>query len=221
MKDFTTRDQVLAVYRRRAPHYDFSANLYRLLGFREAAYRRMAVDALRLNAGDTVVEIGCGTWLNFPLLQAKVGTNGRIIGVDLTDAMLARAAARVASMGWSNVELIQSDAASYRFPEGVNGILSTFALTLEPEYDDVIERGARALSPGGRLVILDMKLPRNWLRHLAPVLVLLVRPFAVSTEITRRHPWESVERHLRNPTFSEVYFGVGYIAAGDAPQPAR
>ena len=45
--------------------YDISANLYYLIGFREHKYRKMAVDALNLKKGDTVVELGCGTGLNF------------------------------------------------------------------------------------------------------------------------------------------------------------
>ncbi len=217
MIDFTSREEVLTVYRKRARLYDLSANLHYLLGFREQAYRKMAVDALRLGPGNAVVDIGCGTGLNFSLLQEKVGPSGKIIGVDLTDAMLAEAASRATRNGWSNVELVQSDAASYRFPDQIDGILSTFALTLEPDYGGVVERGARALTSGKRWVVLDVKLPSNWLRHLAPLLIFLVRPFAVSMEVAKRHPWESLERHLTNTTRRELYFGVAYLAAGEAP----
>jgi demethylmenaquinone methyltransferase/2-methoxy-6-polyprenyl-1,4-benzoquinol methylase len=216
MIDFTSRDEVLAVYRKRARYYDLSANLYYLLGFREQAYRKIAVEALRLKPGDRVVEIGCGTGLNFSLLQEKVGEGGKIIGVDLTDAMLKGAADRIERNGWSNVELVRSDAASFRFPEKIDGVLSTFALTLEPDYDGVIARGAAALKPGRRWVVLDVKLPSNWLRYLAPLLILLVRPFAVSMEVAKRHPWESIETHLTNTTVQELYFGVAYLSAGEA-----
>ena len=97
--EFTTRQEVRAVYRARARHYDLTANLYYLAGFREQRFRKMAVEALGLKPGDRVVEIGCGTGLNFPLLQQKVGRAGRIIGVDLTDAMLAQARKRAATNG--------------------------------------------------------------------------------------------------------------------------
>ena len=124
-----TKEEVVDIYRKRAKRYDFTANLYRLIGFREPAYRRMAVKALSLHPGDTVVEIGCGTGLNFQLLRQAVGSSGKIIGVDLTDAMLAQARKRVEDEGWSNVELVQSDAAQYEFPNGVDGIISTFNIT--------------------------------------------------------------------------------------------
>ncbi|MBW7886287.1 MAG: class I SAM-dependent methyltransferase [Caldilineaceae bacterium] len=209
-----TKDEVVDLYRKRARRYDFTANLYYLIGFREWAYRRRAVEALRLRRGDTVVEIGCGTGLNFPLLQEAVGPEGRIIGVDLTDAMLEQARSRVAENGWSNVDLVLSDAASYHFPAGIGGIISTFALTLAPEYDQVIARGSRALAPGKRWVILDFKLPANWLASLAPLLAFLTRPFGVRLEMADRHLWESIERYLPNSRLIELYGGFAYIAEG-------
>ena len=140
--------EIRTLYGRRARHYDVTANLYYLVGFREWSYRKKAVRALRLSPGDTVVEIGCGTGLNFTLLQKAIGPTGQIIGVDLTEAMLAQARERAERAGWHNVEVVLSDATEYDFPVGVNGILSTFALTLVPEYDQVIAHGARTCTRG-------------------------------------------------------------------------
>ena len=122
----------------------------------------MAVQALNLKQGNTVVEIGCGTGLNFNFLRQKVGPEGRIIGVDLTPEMLEMADKRIRRNGWSNITLVQSDAAAYGFSEHIDGIISTFALTLVPEYDKVIQRGAAALSPSCRFVIVDFKKSDNW-----------------------------------------------------------
>jgi len=133
-----TKKEIIDLYRKRGKRYDFTANLYYLFGFREYAYRRRAVEELGLEKGDTVVEIGCGTGLNFPFLQEKVGSSGKIIGVDLTDAMLRQARKRVEKNGWKNVELILQDASKFSFPSGIDGIISTFALTLVPDYEQVI-----------------------------------------------------------------------------------
>lgn len=217
MADFTTQEEVRAVYRKRARNYDLTANLYYLAGFREQHFRKMAVEALRLKPGDTVVEIGCGTGLNFSLLQNKVGRGGRITGVDLTDAMLARARKRVAAKGWTNVELVQSSATAYQFPPNLDAILSTFALTLDANYDKVIADGTRALKPGGRWVILDLKLPSNWLRHFVRLFMPLLRPFAVSEALADRHPWESIAQHLTNTSMKELFFGLAYLAVGERP----
>jgi demethylmenaquinone methyltransferase/2-methoxy-6-polyprenyl-1,4-benzoquinol methylase len=51
---------MIRLYRKRARHYDLSANLYYLIGFQEGKYRMMAIAALGLRPGDTVVEIGLG-----------------------------------------------------------------------------------------------------------------------------------------------------------------
>src|SRR6516165_7731109 len=109
--------ELVDVYRKRAKRYDFTAQLYYLMGFREWAYREKAVEALALKRGDAVVEIGCGTGLNFGLLENEIGREGKIVGVDLTDAMLGGAQERIHRNGWSNVELVQSDAATFQFHE--------------------------------------------------------------------------------------------------------
>jgi ubiquinone/menaquinone biosynthesis C-methylase UbiE len=210
-----SRNEIVDLYRRRAGRYDFTAQLYYLVGFRERAYREKAVEALALKRGDTVVEIGCGTGLNFAPLESVVGKEGKIIGVDLTDSMLSAARERIRKHGWSNVELVQSDAATFQFPRGVNGILSTFAITLVPEYEGVTGAGSAALAPGGRFVVLDFKMPSNWLSRLAPLLVLALRPFGVSRDLAARHPWEAMEKHLARVQVTEKYGGIAYIAVGE------
>ena len=211
-----TNEEIVDIYRKRAKRYDLTANLYRLVGFREPAYRRMAVKALNLHRGDTVVEIGCGTGLNFSLLRRAVGPSGKIIGVDLTDAMLAQARRRVEDEGWANVELVQSDAAQYQFPTDVSGIMSSFAITLVPEFDQVIRNGCKALSPGKRWVVLDFKLPTQpLLRLFVPLVVFVTRPFGVRIEMAERHPWESIDRYLVNTTLTALYMGMAYMAVGE------
>lgn len=214
---FLDSDEVRDVYKRRAKRYDVTANLYHLIGFRERRYRRAAIAALALRPGDTIVEIGCGTGLNFSLLEREVGPTGRIIGVDLTPEMLSVARDRVQRRGWENIDLVESTADAFEIPQGVDGVLSTFALTLEPHYEAVIRRSASALPPGKRFVLLDLRVPPNWLRHLAPLFILLVRPFAVSMEVAKRQPWEAVRRSFAHFSYQPLYFGFSYIAIGEAP----
>ena len=112
---------MISIYRKRARRYDWTTLLLYLIGFRHWTYRKRAVEALCLLKGDTVVDLGCGTGLNFSLLQEQIGPEGKIIGVDLTDAMPVAANHRVLTYGWSNVELVQSDAARYDFPAALTG----------------------------------------------------------------------------------------------------
>jgi ubiquinone/menaquinone biosynthesis C-methylase UbiE len=216
-----SRDEIIQTYRERARRYDFTANLYYLVGFREWSYRKQAVHALRVHSGDSVVEIGCGTGLNFPLIEAAIGPEGKLIGVDLTDAMLARAEERVKAFGWSNVELVRGDATSFKFPRDIAGVISTFALTLVPAFDGVIRNAAGCLASGKRMVILDFKLPSNRLVRLAPLAVLLTKPFAVSLDLASRHPWESMTRHFGKTSLTELYGGFAYVAVGEKTSLSR
>src|SRR5262249_45902746 len=129
----STREHLIATYRKKAKHYDITSRFYPAPGYPQRSQRLRAVQALDLRPGDTVIDMACGTGLNFPLLQKAIGPGGRILGVDLTDAMLTRAQDRIEANGWSNVSLVQADAADYDFPAEVDAILSTYALTQVPE----------------------------------------------------------------------------------------
>jgi len=215
--DFTTREEVLDVYQKRASIYEFAACCCYLLGFPIGRYRHLAVEALVLQPGDTVIEIGCGTGMNFPLLEEKVGPEGKIIGVDISEAMLRRAKKRINVAGWNNIELVISSADRYAFPEEVGGIVATGVLTYEPDYDKVIERGTKALALGKRWVVFDYKMPTGWFRHFVPLFVWIFRSFGISMALFERTPWESIKRHLHNPKLEEFYFGLIFIASGEAP----
>lgn len=212
------KTEIVQVYRRRARRYNFTAQLYYLMGFREWAYRKKAVKALALKRGDTVVEIGCGTGLNFRLFEDAVGAEGKVLGVDMTDRMLECAREEARANHWDNVELTLSDATKYRIPRGVQGVISTFAITLIPEYEDIIRNAAEALAPDGRMVVLDFKMPSGWMRKLTPLMAYLTRPFAVTLDLAGRHPWEAMHKYFNNVSMQECFGGMVYVAVGEAPK---
>jgi demethylmenaquinone methyltransferase/2-methoxy-6-polyprenyl-1,4-benzoquinol methylase len=213
-----TRERLIETYRKKARHYDVISRLYPAPGYPQRGQRRRTVRALHLRPGDTVVDIACGTGLNFALIQEAIGPDGRIVGVDLTDAMLARAADRIEANGWSNVSLVQSDAAEFDFPPGVDAILSTYALTQVPGRAQVIAHGAAALSPGGRWAVLDLKIPDRTPAWLSRLGVRVVRTSASLDEWVERRPWESirtaVQENLADPSWTELCFGTAFLAAG-------
>jgi len=215
--DFTTREEILGVYQRHAWIYEFIVYCCYLLGFPIGYYRRLVIKALAPQPGDTIVEIGCGTGMNFPLLQAKIGPEGKIIGVDISDAMLQRAEKRISDAGWSNVQLVLSSAADYTFPESLDGIIATGVLTYEPDYDEFIERGSKALISGKRWVVFDYKMPTGWFRHFVPLFIWIFRSFGISMALFERKPWEAIKRHLSNTKIEEFYFGLIFVASGEAP----
>jgi demethylmenaquinone methyltransferase/2-methoxy-6-polyprenyl-1,4-benzoquinol methylase len=213
-----TREHLIETYRKKAKHYDVTSRLYPAPGYPQRIQRIRTVQALGLRAGGTVVDMACGTGLNFALLQKVVGPGGRIIGVDLTDAMLARAQDRITANGWSNVSLVQSDAAEFEFPAEVSAILSTYALSQVPECAEVIAHGAKALSDGGRWAVLDLKVPASTPRWLTQLGTASVRPFAAIDQWMMRRPWDAIraamQEELADVSWAELFFGTAFLAAG-------
>jgi len=212
------RDRLIETYRKKAKHYDITSRLYPVPGYPHPAQRLLTVQALGLRAGDSVIDIACGTGLNFRLIEQVIGPGGRIIGVDLTDAMLARAQDRIEANGWSNISLVQADAGEFDFPTQVDAILSTYALTQVPKCAEVIARGAAALSGGGRWAVLDVKVPGNTPGWLAQLGTALVRPFASIDEWIMHRPWEAIraamQEELADLSWTELFFGSAFLAAG-------
>jgi ubiquinone/menaquinone biosynthesis C-methylase UbiE len=207
-------NEIIDLYRKRAGHYNFTANLYYLLGYREYSYRKKAVRQLQLNKGDYVVDLACGTGLNFSLIMEKIGPEGKLIGVDLTDAMLEKAKQRSQKKNWTNVELVHSDVAAFRFPQRVDAVLSTFALALCPEYDAVIRNAYEALVPGGHFVELSLKRPEGIWRLIKPVYLLLIKPFTGSDVALSREVWTSVKKYFDYVEYKELFLGVSYLVHG-------
>jgi ubiquinone/menaquinone biosynthesis C-methylase UbiE len=214
-------NEIVELYRRRAGHYNFTANLYYLLGYREYSYRKKAVRQLHLNKGDCVVDLACGTGLNFNLVMDKIGPEGELIGVDLTDAMLEKAKKRVRKNNWTNVELVHSDVAAFQFPQNVNAVLSTFALALCPDYDAVIRNAYEALVPGGHFVELSLKRPEGIWRLVKPVYLLLIKPFTGSDAALNREVWTSAKKYFDTFEYREFFLGVSYLVHGQKSPSAK
>jgi demethylmenaquinone methyltransferase/2-methoxy-6-polyprenyl-1,4-benzoquinol methylase len=213
-----THERLVETYRRKARHYNATSRLYPVPGYPQQRFRNRAIRALGLRPGDTVVDVACGTGQNFPLLERLIGPEGRIVGIDLTDAMLAQAHRRVETNGWRNVRLVQGDAAAFEFPRDASAILSTYALSQVPECGEVIVNGAAALRAGGRWVVLDLKAPEiapRWLMQLGRA---AARPFASIDEWIERRPWQAIraamEEELEDLSWDELLFGTAFLAAG-------
>jgi len=93
--------------------------------------RADCVRALDLDPGDTVVEFGCGPGVNVPALREAVGPTGRVVGVDVTGAMLDRARGLAERRGWENVAFVRGDATGPPIRGGAaDAVLATFVTSL-------------------------------------------------------------------------------------------
>ena len=212
------KGRIRALYRRRARDYDWSLPLWRLGGFRETAYRQALVAALGLRPGDTVVDLGCGTGRNFPLLEGAVGPSGSLLGVDFSGPMLERARQRADRAGWSNISLMEADAAELDYPDAVNGVAAAFAFGAMPDYEAAIARAAAALAPGGRLAMLELTTPERWPDWLADLGIRLMAPYGATQENARNKPWQALPAYFDRVSVSERYFGAAVLAVGEGPR---
>jgi len=111
-------------------------------------WRRAAADALELSPGDTAVEMGCGTGANLPYLRRRVGPEGRVVGVDLTPELLARAGER--SPG---ARLLCGDATRPPVAEA-DAVLGTFVTGMFADPAGAVEEWCDLCS--GRVALMDL-----------------------------------------------------------------
>ena len=108
-------------------------------------------------AGDSVVDVGCGAGIDSLIASRMVGPRGRVIGVDMTPAMLDRARQGAAAMPAPNVEFKLGFAERLPVADGwADVLISNGVLNLFPDKLTGLQEMARTLKPGGRLQIGDI-----------------------------------------------------------------
>lgn len=111
----------------------------------------------RLSPGETVVDLGCGAGFDALLAAQQVGPAGRVIGVDMTHAMLDKARANAALIGASNAEFRKGYLEDLPIEDGsVDVIISNGVINLCPDKEAVWQEVCRVLRPGGRVQIADI-----------------------------------------------------------------
>ena len=111
----------------------------------------------RIEEGATVLDLGCGAGTDLLIAAQLVGPSGRVVGVDMTASMLARARASADAMGLRNVELHQSLIEALPVDDAsVDVVISNGVIDLVPDKDSVFDEIDRVLRPGGRLQIADV-----------------------------------------------------------------
>jgi ubiquinone/menaquinone biosynthesis C-methylase UbiE len=199
-----------------AARYDRLAGLIGFIDwlfFVPPRFRARAAQQLGLRPGDRVLEIGCGTGRNFPYLREVVGPDGRVYGVDLSSGMLAKARALCQRRHWSNVEITRDDAANYIAPEPLDGVLFGLSYNTMPHHLYVLHHAWKQLRPGGRIVIMDGKVPPGPARKLIlPFGLWLMRHTMLGNPLIA--PWKDLAAIAEDFEMEEFLFGSWYICRG-------
>ena len=143
--------EVVQVYSRIAWFYDAWGNLA------ESRARRRALELAGVRNGEAVLEVAVGTGLTFRELL-KANPDGQNHGVDLTEAMLAKAKDKVRDSG-ARYDLSVGDAYDLRFADATFDVLMNnymFDLLPEQDFERVLTQFRRVLKPNGRLVLVNM-----------------------------------------------------------------
>ena len=202
-----------------AERYDRIADLiilFEWLLFLPRDLRKKAVGQLALSRGSIVLEIGCGTGRNLPYLHEAVGQTGRIYGVDISSGMLGKARSMCEAHWWRNVELHQCDAAAFTAPKPLDAVLFSLSYNTMPHHCVVLRKVWRQLRPGGRVVIMDAKLP-PWSGggFILPFSLWLMKHTLLGNPLIE--PWKELAAVAKRVEMKETLFGSYYICCATKP----
>ncbi|MFZ1397558.1 MAG: methyltransferase domain-containing protein [Candidatus Promineifilaceae bacterium] len=148
--------------------YNGLSLVHDLLSFNDWPYRdarKQAINTLDLQPGDTVIDLFCGTGVNFEPVLAHIEEQGQLIGIDGSTGMLAQARQRIQKASWNpeQIQLLEQDMLQMapHFldtilpPNTIPKVLITLALGVFPNYETVFTNIFNAMPSGTRFALLE------------------------------------------------------------------
>lgn len=203
------RRVALEQYRARAERYDSE-----LLPFEPL--RTAAIERLQLQAGEVVVDVGCGTGLSFAPLLERLGPQGRIVAIEQCPEMMGRARERLAQLGAHAFTLVQAPVEDADWKGRADAALFHFThdiLRNPAALDNVL----RHLKPGARVVATGLQWAAPWAWPVN-LFVMGAAAYSVSSLEGLEQPWSELAARLDrfevHPTWmGSVFMGTGLYRA--------
>lgn len=205
-------------YRRNASDYDQKERVPEKL-------RAWAIEKLNLKPGNTVLDLGCGTGLSFPLIEQAIGSDGHIIGVELSPEMLLSARQKIEHFCWENITLIEGNSENVLIPRQVDAVFMYFTPHVTASHSsisralDALKHGGSIASAGARRADGLKGIPFNvWFQwryrtwRFIPIRHLISRLFVGD------QPYRHLEGLVPNLRRLDYLGGTTYIAWGTKPR---
>jgi ubiquinone/menaquinone biosynthesis C-methylase UbiE len=206
------RLSALAQYERHAESYDSETDW-------ASADRARVVELLGLHPGETVIDVGCGTGLCFPLLVAGVGSTGRVVGIEQSIDMLGRAKERIDESMLDNVDLILGSIEEVHVPVTADAAL--FSFTHDVLRNEAALRNVVAhLRPGGRVAAVGPMWAPWWAPGLNMLIWYVTSDFVTTFE-GFTEPWSHLAGLVPGLTVQRQPLLGRYFAWGSLPDDAR
>lgn len=177
--------------------------------------RQRAVDLLNLESGNRVLDVGCGSGASFPDLIGAVGSEGEVVGVEISSAFAINSRKRIEKNGWRNIEVIEAPAQTVELSGEFDGVLMMAAPDVYAS-EEALENIFPHLKPNARIVIFGAKTSNTRIGRLfSPVLKMVFAKFSLpTTPSLASDPWKLVAQRVDTLEIDEYFFGLMFLASG-------